>query len=217
LEQARRAIYVDFEGRKNEEPAVLGTLWMPSSRSLEPTALQYVLEGGLARAKLPGVTPTPLQGELKSLLRRCRKQDRVLVGWSLHEVNKVREFVPELAEAFDALYRDAKSSAKAWRSTLHPDLLPPHEAVQPKHRLTVYAAWTQCLRDSGEKQIGETIGRLRNAVSAGRSYEELSANLQARWQALLVQNMDDCLMTRDVALHVLEDLERWRRGDAQAV
>jgi hypothetical protein len=137
LVQARHAIYIDFEGRKNEAPAVLGTLWMRSSRSAEPSTLQYVLDRGLARANLPGATATPLPGELNSLLRRCRKQDRVLVGWSLHEVNKVREFVPELADEFDALYRDAKSVAKAWRSLLHPELQPPHEALQPKHRLTV--------------------------------------------------------------------------------
>jgi len=121
LAEARRALYLDFEGRRGEKPAVLGTLWSPNGGA-KIASRQYLLDPRLASAKLPGAGTTSLQGELGSLLRRCRKENRLLVGWSTHEVKKVKEWAPELADDFDELFRDAKAVAKIWRLRLHPEL-----------------------------------------------------------------------------------------------
>ena len=206
LEEAQRAIYLDFEGRKGEKPAVLGTLWATRRRPGVSTR-QYILDEQLARADLPGVARTSLSGELGSLIRRCRAQDRLLVGWSTHEVGKVRDHAPELGDEFDALYRDAKSVARSWRSRLHRDLEPLHAQWQAKHRLATYADWTGCLSAPAEKRIADTIAKLRRAVGGGRSYGDLPDALKVRWQELLAQNLEDCAMTRCVALRVLSDLE----------
>lgn len=188
---------------------MLGTVWS-TRRGATLTSRQYILDSGLARAGLPGATGASLPGELRSLIRRCRSQGRVLVGWSTHEVSKVCEYAPRVAADFDALYRDAKSVAKLWRSKLHQELPLGRTDRQPTHRLTVYADWTSCLIENGEKRIGETLARLGSAAGAGKTYEDLSEPLRERWDELLKQNLDDCLMTRCVALRVLREL---RPGD----
>jgi hypothetical protein len=205
LEEASVAVYLDFEGRIGEAPAVLGTLWQGRRKGGIWTR-QALIEPRFESIGLPGVSSSSLGGELQSLILRCKKQTRTLVGWSEHEVQIVRAFAPNLADEFDDLYRDAKSVAKAWRTKVHPELEAVRDSRKRRHRLSLYASWVGCSVDDDQKRIGETLGRIQGAVTSGRSFPDFSDALQDRWRELLDQNMTDCRMTRCVSLHVLDDL-----------
>jgi hypothetical protein len=201
LREARRAIYLDFEGRKEEEPAVLGTL-LGSLRRKGLLASVRVRQAPRA-IEAPGRRRVIAAGGAQVLDPSMPGSEPPARGMSTHEVKKVRDHAPELADDFAVLCRDVKQVAKAWRSRSHPELRPDPDGWGPHHRLALYAVWTGCQNQLPEKRIGDTIGKLRVAFSNGRSYADLNERLQARWLELLEQNLNDCAQTRCVALGVL--------------
>jgi hypothetical protein len=204
-EQARRAIYLDFEGRKDEPPVILGTLWV-SRQGREPTVRQYVVDPAFRSAAKPPIRFSSLAGQLESLLRRAERQHRVLIGWSEHEVRVVQKYCPDLAAPFVSIYRDARRDARVWRSTLHPEIDVPKVGTQPRHRLIVYAAAVGHENpDLGEKAIGATLRELRARLSS-RPFDRQSAGLKARWAQVLAHNENDLRATWAVALRVAEEL-----------
>jgi hypothetical protein len=202
LDEARRAIFLDFEAETGEPPAVLGTLWV-SRQGQEPMFRQYVVDPSLRRLSSPTLVSGSLAGQVRSLIGRAERQHRVLVGWSGHELEVVRAWCPELAPAFEALYRDAKTPAKAWGRLT--GLRPAKDARKRRHRLVAYEAAAGFVRDDalGGKEMAEAIRRVRASIDGG---VEPSQKRLARWERMLAHNEQDCRATRAVTLRALEDL-----------
>jgi len=202
LDEARRAIFLDFEGETGEPPAVLGTLWV-SRQGQEPMFRQHVVDPSLRRLSSPTLVSASLAGQLRSLIGRAERQHRVLVGWSGHELEIVRTWCPELAPAFEALYRDAKAPAKAWGRLT--GFKPEKDGRKRRHRLAAYEVAVGFERDDalGGKEMAEAIRRVRGAIDRG---VEPSPKRLARWERMLAHNEQDCRATRAVTLRTLEDL-----------
>ena len=203
LDEARRGIYLDFEGTVDESPAVLGTLWV-SRQGQEPMLRQYVLDRAMRPVATPPLGSASLAGELRSLLGRAERQHRVLVGWSGHELEVVRVHCPELAPAFEAVYRDAKVPAKAWGRLK--ELKLEKDERKRKHRLSSYEAALGQARSEelGPKEMAKAIRGVRRELDRGA--EVVSAHAMRRWQRMLEHNELDLRATRAVALRVCEDL-----------
>jgi hypothetical protein len=210
LEEARRAIYLDFEGRKNESPALLGTLWVPLRRST-PKFLQHALEPSLRTHALDGkLRFAPLRSRILAVLSRAQREDRMLVGWSSYEVKVVRRHCPSQALAFEEIYRDAKIVAKRWRSKLHPELNVHDTEWGPTHTLAKYERFLGIERpeDLGAKEMAESVKRLRKAAERYGSLDDAPASTLPHLEHLMEHNRYDCIDTREIALRVLTDLER---------
>lgn len=205
LDEARRGIYLDFEGPADAPPAVLGTLWV-SRQGQEPMLRQYVVDGALRPLATPPLAWASLAGELRSLIGRAERQQRVLIGWSGHELRVVETYCPELADTFATHYRDAKVAAKRWARS-QPDLRLMKDARKRKHRLAAYegAIGLERLEAFGPKGAARAIRGARKALEAG---VEVEGKRLARWERMLAHNELDCRGTRAVALTVLEDPER---------
>lgn len=203
LEEARRGIYLDFEGASGEAPAVLGTLWV-SRQGQEPMLRQYVLDRALRPVAAPPLGFASLAGELRSLLGRAERQHRVLIGWSGHELEIVRAHCPELAPAFEAVYRDAKVPSKAWGRLRGLKLT--KDERKRKHRLSSYEAALGQARSEelGPKQMAKAIRGVRRELDRGA--EVVGDPAMLRWQRMLEHNELDLRATRAVALRALEDL-----------
>lgn len=202
LDEARRAIYLDFEGATGEPPAVLGTLWV-SRLGQEPMFRQVVVDPVLRGLAVGELGSSSLAGQVRSLIGRAERQHRVLVGWSGHELEVVRRWCPDLAPAFETVYRDAKTPAKAWGRLT--GQTPPKDARKRRHRLATYEAAVGFSRDDalGEKDMAKAIRGVRAALEGGG---EPGGKRLARWERMLAHNELDCRATRAVALRTLGDL-----------
>ena len=207
-DEARRAIYLDFEGRKDEPPVLLGTLWV-SRQGQEPMLRQYVLDPAFASAAVAtGAAQASLAGEIRSLVSRAQRQHRVLVGWSEHEVRIVRACAPELADAFDAYYRDARALARRWRKKVHPEYAVQRDDRGRTHTLAAYLPLTGYAVPPAFEggRVGKSIGSLRASMQIKGSFDAVSTKLQTRWVGVLGHNEHDCRATRAVCLAALDEL-----------
>lgn len=202
-DEARRAIYLDFEGEANGPPAVLGMLWV-SRQGQEPMFRQVVVDPALRPLTTDTLGSSSLAGQVRALIGRADRQHRVLVGWSGHELDVVRTWCPDLAPAFEAVYRDAKTPAKAWARLT--GFAPAKDAAKRRHRLASYEAEVGFVRDPvlGDKDMAKAIRRIRVALDDGR---DPGPKPRARWDRMLAHNELDCQAVRAVTLRVLEDLD----------
>lgn len=205
-DEARRAIYLDLEGEAGGPPAVLGMLWV-SRQGQEPMFRQVVVDPALRRLAGDGLGSSSFAGQVRSLIGRAERQHRVLVGWSGHEVDVVRTWCPDLAPAFEAVYRDAKKPAKAWGRLT--GFVPAKDARKRRHRLEAYETAVGFARDEmlGAKDMAKAIRGVRAALEEGR---DPGSKRRARWERMLAHNELDCRGVRAVTLRVLEDLDAAR-------
>src|SRR4051812_19919711 len=77
-------VYIDFEGRKEKPPVLLGELWKNGdgeefAQSISDEQLQT------ARVARRHVTVDALDVVVRRLLERARRENRLIVAWSNHE------------------------------------------------------------------------------------------------------------------------------------
>jgi len=124
--QAARAVTIDFEGLTDHRPVLLGSLWI-EGRGTDPARivfrhdhLEKPFRSLAGVADLAGYhryesQRSNLERAIGALVDRAERQRRLIIGWSHHEVQIVREYLPTaLADKFESLYRDAKATARRW-------------------------------------------------------------------------------------------------------
>ena len=96
-DEAERAVYIDFEGRINETPVLLGIAYA-TGRPISDTKLvtvHYLLEQPFQRLRGACTVETlhryeqrnaTLSQALNEVIRLARSRDRLIVSWSQHEL-----------------------------------------------------------------------------------------------------------------------------------
>jgi hypothetical protein len=205
--EARRGIYIDFEGRQTGPPVLLGVLWVSRQRR-EPRLVRYVVDPGFRSAAAPPRTQVrPLSRAIELLVKRATDQGRLIIGWSSHELDIVQNFCPEMADRFETVYRDSKRVAKRWRSIKQPDLDIERDERKRKHRLDAYAAIFGLPRpmDLGLKDVGMALGRIGSALESS-DFGRIADRRKLEWEMILRHNEFDCRATRHVCISGLEAL-----------
>lgn len=125
-DEARRALYVDFEGRKDHPPVLLGaTRYVPAGR-----VHQYVTDPQFAAiADDEALEVLSLSAAIERIIQRAEKRDRLIVAWTEHELEIVGCYVPEHLDRFEPRYRNALAVAKYWRNACHATAKPSNGAL----------------------------------------------------------------------------------------
>lgn len=84
--EARRALYIDFEGVTGKPPVLAGTL-RHRGRGAEPIVHQVVVDATFA---LAGPEARSFDAAIEIVVERAASQDRRIVAWSEHELDVVR-------------------------------------------------------------------------------------------------------------------------------
>ena len=196
--EALRALYVDFEGRKDEPPVLLGV--HRRGRGPHPYVQQDVVDPVFA-----GLVPRylPLRDAVENVVRRAEHGDRRIVSWSEHDLRVVRTLAdedPELVGRFEDRYANARAFAEYWRNKLHGGDKP------EKGRLADYLALIgyRVPDDAEPGHVGDTIRDLRPRLSRALA---LTPAQQARWNRLVEHNRFDCAGMRAVCLRATRELE----------
>jgi hypothetical protein len=198
--EARRALYIDFEGEMDKPPVLLGVLRRPG-RGAEPNVHQVVVDSVFGPA---GPGARVLRDAVQVVVARAERGDRRIVSWSEHDLDVVRglrDDDPEMVARFERRYVNALGVARRWAKVLHPDDKP------ADGKLTAYLALIdyKVPPGAGPGRVGKTIRALRPTLQGGRS---LTPRQRQRWAELLEHNRHDCAGMRAVCLRAADELER---------
>ena len=190
LEQAERAIYIDFEGFEKKAPHLIGVL-------IDDTYQSIVLNPELAlAAEAKQLTAKSLKDVVESLLRQSLQEDRYIVGFSYHEKNVVQEYA---GINISDRYRDAHKVAKTWANRLRGDKPENWELVTfLKFIGFEYTNYGQSLVT---KWLRAVIGKSNKEGSLGAC----TPTVKSHWTKLLLYNEQDCRGTKALMLHALLD------------
>lgn len=197
--EALRALYVDFEGEKDEPPVLLGVL-RHSGRGSRPFVHQVVVDETFASLAASAMS---LREAVATVVVRAERGDRRIVSWTEHDLEVVRTLGgddPALVARFEARYVNARAVAERWRNRLHGG-----DGPQPG-RLVDYLALIgyPVPEEAVGGHVGDTIRSIRPRLERG-----LSPTLaqRDRWDHLLEHNRHDCAGMRRVCLRATKELE----------
>jgi hypothetical protein len=203
-EDAHRALYIDFEGRKDQPPILLGCTRRARVHS-DLSVWQAITDPrfeSLARAD--GLESLTLADAVARILARAEAKDRLIVAWSQHELDVVGEYAPEHLERFASRYVNARTLAVRWRNKCHGGAKPASNTLADYLELIGY----RVPDGAGPGRAGETIGILERAFDAGRTANYLTDNQRRRWRDLRAHNRHDCTGMRSVCTIAAEEIER---------
>ena len=197
-DEARRALYVDFEGEKGKLPVLLGIL-RRRGKGAEPNVHQVVVDPEFEPA---GPEARELREAVQIVVLRAEHGDRRIVSWSQYDlevVRSLRDEDPKLVARFERRYVNALGVARRWVNKFHPGDKP------ADGRLVNYVALIgyEVPPGAGPGHVGETIRALRPTLRSGRP---LTPNQQRRWGRLLQHNRHDCAGMRAVCLRATREL-----------
>jgi hypothetical protein len=192
--ETQRALYLDFEGRMDRPPVLLGAAAGDAGTEVPR---QLVLDERFRPAR-GELELTALEEAVREVVVRAEREDRLLVAWSHHEERVVRRYVPApLAERFAARFRSAIETAEEWRRSL-PDAPPLLRGNRLADYLRLIGYEVPPVRGPG--WTGHTLRILGDAFERGLSWEELTGRRKARWTNLLGHNADDVMGLRELCL-----------------
>lgn len=166
--EATRALYVDCEGFANKPPSLIGILCEDDFR-------QVVLDPALApAANAKGLTVQSLCHVVADLVCRCRTEGRLLVGYSLHELDLFRTYGG--ADCY-SLYCDAKRVATRWWNKNHP------EARREDRSLKSFLADInyELPRCVGVQKATARLRAVLDGLAKHKQYARLTKVTKAKW------------------------------------
>jgi hypothetical protein len=202
-EEARRALYIDFEGRKDKAPVLLGCAHR-AGRGATPWVWQAVTDPlfePLTKAD-DSIELLPLPDAVERILQRAEANDRVIVAWTEHELKIVTKYCPQHLDRFEARFVNARSVAVRWRNACH-------GGTKPKtNKLADYLALIDydVPDDAGPDRAADTIRIVGKALEKGLGLKGLTANQLGRWRDLRSHNLHDCYGMKKVCVLAAEEL-----------
>lgn len=219
--EAGRAIYIDFEGRTDEAPALLGVLYAEGKHAspdrlvlrhdvLDPAMAPLVGAATFESVHRYDTRACTLPQALADVLRRAKHQNRLIVSWSQHEGRIIGEAGNSawVRRQLGRRYVDGKAMAKRWRTQRHPDLKFTFDTHGGANKLIRYLPLVGYeLPDSyGSGKVGGWIHQTRDALQRRPTWEKLTAPQQQRWLDLLEHNAHDLFGLRAVVERAAADL-----------
>lgn len=191
--EAFRAIYIDFEGLKEEPPSLIG---IATEYHFRQVVLSPTLKGA---ADAKGLRFGAIDAVAGELVQQSEDEDRRIVGYSQFERQGLEEHgLVELGTR----YRDARMIGRRWINRLHPGAVSEWRLVDLL-RFIGYDVPRHLGKGNAAKRIRDVSGGL--AVKQG-DYSRLTGTQKGKWTKLLEYNRIDCLGMRDVVLRAASEI-----------
>ncbi len=211
LEQARRAIYIDFEGNVDAPPVLLGTHCEDSESTgrmehivHDPTFWPLTAEAQSPSVAAQSVVAATLVDTLAAVQHRAITENRRVISWSRREADAIRASgcSDETLHFFEEHLVDAKVIAKNWKRRAHPGHRWSRLPRVGIHTLDRYMALVGYAVPTAHRP-GKTGTRLRSIRTRLDSGKPLTRGLRAHWTKLLNHNFHDCRGMRAVTITAL--------------
>jgi hypothetical protein len=192
-DEAETAIYVDYEGTAKRPPTLLG--WL-----IDDDVRQVIVEdafgGAAARRGARHVTVVDHAALVEAIVAKAEREGRVLVSWSNHDCNLMRQAAPHLQDRIDALHHNAIATARRWARLVR------RRRVAAPHELTKYLdrVGYRVPERFGPGLVGANLRALRGRLAEGRSWADLTAVSRRKWRDVVGHNRHDLLGMRKVVV-----------------
>jgi hypothetical protein len=191
--EARRAIYIDFEGNENRRPTLLGILWGDdgaAAASIEQVIVEELFWPCAGKRGARDSVRGELSEAVERVCKRAQDEDRRIVSWSEHDLTKVTDWVPasRTLECFSASHVNAIPTAQAWIG---------RKNRPPKGDNTLSFYLRQCryrVPDRfGPGKVGRCLTEIRKQFEDGATaYGGLSLGARKHWRVIAGHNRHDC-------------------------
>jgi hypothetical protein len=192
--EAERAIYIDFEGFEDASPSLLGIL---VGESFEQVVFDNRLSLAAKAKRLPSET---LQECISRLQTRSTAESRLIIAYSQHEKNVIRNFANV---DLTGSYRDARMILKRWKNSCHRHAPISGWGLKDFFTFMNYPRGTYL----GERKTTSRLKAVADMLEKKGSYELLTPVVKAKWTKLLEHNKIDCMGMRDLILHAAKELD----------
>ena len=220
VEEAKRAIYIDFEGTMKDPASFLGVLVVGDSGATEFD--QPVFDEDLwpvVRHHKPKKTAgyAPREADFfetfVALRERAESESRKVVAYSEHEVNEISERILLKREVqwWQENLLNARPYAKAWKKDQHPDAEFKKAKNKPMSGKYTLDQFFKLIRYEVDKSLGpgnsaQRIKYVRNMLNKhSGNYGALSSTAKGKWTKACLHNWHDCEGLRKLMIRVAED------------
>ena len=207
---AERAIYIDFEGTRDDPPSFLGAAWADGE---DRYFIQFVIERTLwpaaeAKAGMPDRIIEPATWETLTQLRTLAEtENRHLIAYTEHERQALQEHVDgEAGGWFGSNVVNALPIAKAWKRRAFPEVVferDPKRPMKGKHHLDRYFKLIgyNVPKAFGPNNSAKRIKATREMLTRKNGdYAALTPTVKAKWTKALQHNWYDCDGLRELML-----------------
>ena len=191
--EAFRALYIDFEGFMEESPSLMG---IACEYEFEQVVLDESLRGAADAKRLRLTTVQQVGRELEA---RAAREDRLIIGYSQHELQLLMTYG---AIDIGARYRDARMTGRRWINRLHRGEVPSWSLLDLLQYMG-YEAPTVLANGLVTKRLAAVR---RGLQVQGGCYSALTPVQKAKWTKLLRYNRVDCLGMRDLVMRAAAEL-----------
>jgi len=198
--QAKRAVFIDFEGTRDDEPSLLGVYIAGRDKFYQTVMEPALYKTALYKSpkitwQVNAATPAEALDKLRRLIE-SRKRMRVF-SWSKLEqrmINKLLKDSPELREFWKDRVEDAIPYAKAWKRLAHPDVKLSRKKGRGPNTLENFEKLIGFKRHTihGWGLTGKRVRGVRAALAKRGSMKKLTRTQKGYWTNLLIHNRDDC-------------------------
>lgn len=204
LQEAQRAIYLDYEASVNRPPTLLGV-------RIEKETKVWVLEPEFHCCVGRNQTPRTVAGShtpvATEIVDQAEREDRLIVSWSAHDFRLMDAAFTHDTKRRDILiarYRDAKKSGRRWMRLQSPRWR--EQAKEQGHTLELYRRRFGIHQPAhfGAGIAGAAIRLVRAQLDDRRTYATLTPKAKESWRALVRHNEFDLTSLQQVALKVTE-------------
>ena len=197
--QAKRAVFIDFEGTRKDSPSLLG-VYIAGRKSFHQTVMEQALYPAV-KYRSPKITwpvkaNTPVEALAK--LRRVVESRRLRVfAWTTLEqrtIIKLLKGFPELREFWKGRVENAIPYAKEWKLRARPDVKLSRKKGRGPNTLENYEKLVGFKRHAihGWGLTGKRVRGVRAALAKRGSMKKLTRTQKGYWTNLLIHNRDDC-------------------------
>lgn len=189
-----RGIYVDLKGVRDSPPVVLGM-------AVDDTFEQIVVDSAFGDAALAKeLRVNHLEDEMRSIVARCRAEDRMIFGFSRSVLDSIEHFT-SCADSVANLYEDAQQLTRLWHEKTGrtgtsdwalADYLADMGNPQPRHL--------------GSKHTTSRLRYVQRQMLKHGAYDAMSGGAKAKWTKLLQQSRGDTFGVRELTLHAAREL-----------
>lgn len=183
-QEARRAIYLDYEGNKSRDPVLMG--WMT-----EGAIFGAIVDPAFAecahryRARHVGVAD---HLELATeLLGQAASEHRKIISWSEHDFRVLCGLLdPHGVQRLGRVYRNAIPTARRWYCHAQGEGVGEASLAHYMDMLGYRVP-----EQYGQGVVGKALRNIRSQLSSGKRYGQLTSGARTGWQAVVKHNMHD--------------------------
>jgi hypothetical protein len=183
-QEAKNAIYIDYEGNMKLPPTLLG--WYVDGE-YKASILEPLFETCENRYKAKGIRSEEHVQLALRLIQQAEDEKRIIVSWSEHDyLLMCKVLTPSDAERLKLVYRNAIRTAKPWYKKKYGPL-PEKASLDFFEDLLGFHVPERF----GLGLVGKSLLLIRGQIKEGRSYAELTNAARDGWTKVVRHNKLD--------------------------